>query len=89
MKNIHTLQPHIVIPHGVTKINNYNFNGCFNLTSIEIPNSVTSIGKFAFHGCTSLTSVVIPDSVTRISRQPFPIHVFFINPRNNFHVLCC
>ena len=79
----------IVIPDSITTISNYAFYNCTSLTEIVIPDLVTTIGYYAFYNCESLTQIDIPDSVTRISRQPFPIHVFFINPRNNFHVLCC
>ena len=61
----------IVIPDGVTSINNYAFWCCDSLTSITIPDSVTSIGVCAFEGCTSLTSVTIPNSVTSIGIGAF------------------
>ena len=47
----------LVIPEGVTSIQDYTFYGCTGLTSVTIPNSVTSIGWSAFENCTGLTSV--------------------------------
>ena len=41
----------LVIPEGITAINDYAFTGCNNITSITIPNSVTSIGYSAFYSC--------------------------------------
>ena len=38
----------IKVPDGVTSIDNFAFNGCTGLTSVEIPSSVTSIGDHAF-----------------------------------------
>ena len=61
----------IVIKEGVTRIGDYAFAGCQNLTSVEIPNSVKSIGVRAFVECIKLPSIEIPNSVTRIEWQAF------------------
>ena len=55
---------------GATKIRDYVFQYCSNLTSIDIPNSVTSIGKYAFRGA-GLTGIEIPDSVTSMGMYAF------------------
>lgn len=55
----------------VTKIGDYAFQYCENLTAIEIPNSVKKIGLAAFEYCTALTAVDIPDSVTAIGYCAF------------------
>ena len=61
----------LVIPEGVTRINNYAFYGCTSLTSVSFPNSLTEIGKYAFHGCTGLTTLDIPNSITRLDQWSF------------------
>ena len=61
----------IVIKKGVTRIGNYAFAGCQNLTSVEIPNSVTSIGERAFVECLHLPSIEIPNSVKSIGDYAF------------------
>ena len=61
----------VVIPEGVTSINEGAFYKCSSLTSIVIPEGVTSIGDWAFNGCSSLTSVVIPKGVTSIGDSAF------------------
>ena len=61
----------IVIPDGITSINNKTFFDCKNLASVTIPDSVTLIGSYAFQNCTSLASVTLPDSVTEIRERAF------------------
>lgn len=61
----------IVIPDGVTAINNYAFAMNFNLKSVTIADGVTSIGERAFYCCMSLTEITIPDSVNEIGNDAF------------------
>lgn len=65
------LVENLVIPEGVTTINEYTFQGNYGIKSVELPNSVTSIGDDAFWNCSALTRVVIPDSVTSIGNSAF------------------
>jgi hypothetical protein len=55
-----------IIPESVTRIGNYAFSGCSDLTSITIPGGVTSIENYAFYYCDALTSVTVknPTPVT-------------------------
>lgn len=61
----------IILPSGMTKINNPGFTGCTNLTSVTLPETLKIIGGNAFQGCSSLKSVIIPNSVTSISGSVF------------------
>lgn len=61
----------VIIPEGVTGIDEGAFYGCTGLTGVTISGDVTSIGSYAFHGCTSLTSVTIPEGVTVIGEAAF------------------
>ena len=61
----------IVLEEGVTRIGDYAFYNCTELTSVEIPEGVTSIGESAFACCQSLESVTIPGSVTEIGEGAF------------------
>ena len=47
----------MTIQYGITKIGDYAFWGCNDLTSITIPNTVTSIGESAFADCYSLNDI--------------------------------
>lgn len=53
----------LVIPVGVTKIDEYSFENFKNLTSVEIPDSVTEIGRNAFSGCSNLSSIKLPNNL--------------------------
>jgi hypothetical protein len=61
----------IILPSGMTKINNPGFAGCTNLTSVTLPETLETIGGKAFKGCSSLKSIIIPNSVTTISDSAF------------------
>ena len=61
----------VTIGNSVTKIGEYAFGGCGDLTNVTIGNGVTSIGYNAFESCSSLTSVTIPGSVTSIGEYAF------------------
>ena len=63
----------IVIPEGVTNIDDYAFAWSENLTNVVIPNSVTNIGMNAFNGCYGLTSIVIPEGVNYIGNHAFAV----------------
>ena len=56
----------LVIPNGVTKINNSVFWGCHGLTSIVIPSSVRTVGKGAFGECKNLIKMTFEDGDTEI-----------------------
>ena len=44
----------LIIPEGVTTIENYAFAGCNRIVSVSIPDSVTSVGASSFYGCDQL-----------------------------------
>lgn len=55
----------------VTKIDDYTFANCTELTSIHIPDVVSTIGQKAFYNCSGITSINIPNAVTTIGWQTF------------------
>ena len=67
---------HLTLPSklggkSVTRIGDFAFQDCRDLTRVTIPNSVTSIGHAAFGICSGLTSITIPNSVTHIEDGAF------------------
>jgi len=69
--NTYPLLRKITIPNNVTKIEDFAFGNCQNLSDINIPNSVISIGKGAFGNCKNLVSIVVPNQITRIEEMTF------------------
>ena len=61
----------IVIPDTVTRIPNFFFEGCTDLTSVTIGNGVTKIAPGAFADCSGLTDVRIGNGVVEIGTQAF------------------
>lgn len=61
------------ITYTVTKIGNYAFKDCEELTSLayDSVSGITSIGMYAFYACRGLTGLSIPDSVTSIGNYAF------------------
>ena len=61
----------IVLPEGITKIDELAFAGCKNLKSILFPKSLTEIGPWAFQNCTSLEKINLTEKVTVIYYEAF------------------
>jgi hypothetical protein len=57
--------------YSVTKIGEWAFFGCSNLTSITLPNTLTSIGEWAFVTCKNLTSITLSNTLTSIGEAAF------------------
>jgi len=61
----------VVIPEGVTELEDSAFWGCKKLNSVQLPSTLEKIGPDAFRGCESLTSIVIPEGVREIESDAF------------------
>lgn len=62
----------IDIPEGVTKVDDWAFDGCSRLEYIEFPNSLVSLGKWAFYNCRSIKNLNIPRNLTEIAYTALP-----------------
>lgn len=61
----------IVIPNGVTRIENAAFDGNKTITSVTMPDTVTAIGSCAFRKCSKLKSVVFSNALEEIGYDAF------------------
>lgn len=61
----------IVIPEGVTVIEDSVFENNTVLEKITLPQSLVSIGSYAFSGCTALKNIVIPENLGEICSYAF------------------
>lgn len=61
----------LVIPEGVTKINDYAFAYCTNLKSVTFPESIEFIGYRAFEGCEELEDIQLPARLSKIADYAF------------------
>lgn len=61
----------VVVPEEVTKLEEYAFSGCSNLSTIILSKKVTSIGSAAFEGCSNLSSIHLPEGVTDLGDRVF------------------
>lgn len=58
------------LPDSLTKIDNYAFSSCPNITEAKIPDSVATLGTGAFSSCPAITTVTIGKSVQSLN-TPF------------------
>lgn len=61
----------VLLPEGVTEIQEYAFSGCAAMTAVTLPDSLTVTGRSAFLNCASLKSVRIPKNVTDLNSAFF------------------
>lgn len=61
----------IVLPAGLTKIEEDTFNSCYDMRSVHFLGKVTSIGDGAFCYTSSLLGIDLPESVCSIGKKAF------------------
>lgn len=67
--------------YSVTRIGNYAFNNCRDLTSVTIPESVRSIGYAAFDGCNNFREIRISNIEIwcNTTKSSVPMHDLYLN----------
>jgi len=66
-----SLVTEVIVPYGVTTINNYAFTGYTALKRVVLPTSVTQINAYAFYKCTSLEDVTLSSHLKSIGGSVF------------------
>ena len=61
----------LVMPNAMTKIQDFSYANCSELTSVTMPPALTTIGEQAFANCKALANVIIPDSAENIGYRAF------------------
>jgi hypothetical protein len=61
----------IVLPYGITKLDDYIFQLFEKLEKVVLPDTVQIIGNYAFNICKSLKEINIPDGVEHIMTHAF------------------
>ena len=61
----------VIIPEGVTRIDDNAFQSCSVLETVMIPGTVTGIGHCAFDGCVSLKSVYFQGDIPEMGNYVF------------------
>ena len=59
------------LPSDLKVIEEYAFNGCYNLKALRLPEDLTTIGNNAFYGCKALESMNLPKSLTTLGTSAF------------------
>ena len=61
----------VTIPASVTRLGNYAFGHCYQLSSISFAEGLISIGYDAFSECSNLSSITLPNSLISIEDGAF------------------
>lgn len=61
----------VVVEAGITRVGNYAFMECENVTSVTLPNTVTTLALNSFSTCSKLKAITLPASVTTITNYAF------------------
>ena len=61
----------LIIPDGISKINEFAFQRCFSLKTITLTNDVTEIEDYAFRDCNSVKEILWPVSVKKVGVDAF------------------
>ena len=65
------LAEEVVIPDGVTAIDDYAFANCAAITKVTMPDTVKTIGSRAFYKCSAISEITLPDSVQTVGSYAF------------------
>ncbi|MBR3515271.1 MAG: leucine-rich repeat protein [Lachnospiraceae bacterium] len=61
----------VIIPEGVTGIDQVTFAQCKELEEVSFPSTLTTINLMAFAECSALKEVVLPDGISTVEHSAF------------------
>lgn len=61
----------IVLPEGITTLEDHVFWGCENLETVVLPDGMTALNEGAFQDCASLKQIDLPDGITTLGGWVF------------------
>ena len=59
----------VIIPEGVTHIDDCAFDSCTNLEEVTLPSSIEEIGEYAFDSCYSLRKIIGPARLEEVLEE--------------------
>lgn len=61
----------VVVTANVTKLGDYAFSTCINLSSVSMAGTVEILGTYAFNACVSLNDITLPEGLRIIGAKTF------------------
>lgn len=61
----------VAVEQGISRIGDFAFADCINLTEYSLPGSVTEIGQGAFQNCAALKKLTLPANLKTIGEKAF------------------
>lgn len=61
----------VIIDEGITMVEPYSFQDCYNLQYVHFPSTLGIIGENTFNGCSKLNNVTFPENILSISYSAF------------------
>ncbi len=61
----------LAVESSITRLGNYTFADCINLTEVSLPDTLTSIGSWTFINCAALAQIRLPEGLASLDNAAF------------------